>query len=683
MDNHLNSVFLGPGIKMMQKYKFLHKILILIVIMLIPITMLFYFLHGEIKKVADFADGERNGIQYILPLSEILIELTAEISPEFASPKIEEKIKIIEKNDEKLGAQLKTTPRWNELKGLLQQHTPGTRQVAIDKTLELITTVGDNSGLVLDPDLDSYYIMDAGVVKYPEILRKTNQLSALAVKNLGKTSKTVDEQIQMAMVEGAIHSTLAGVKTGIQTAVKANATLKDSALAFTESDAATTTLIKQVDNALLQTNTSVVSSGRGQEIMTQLKESNNKSGMAYRLSLKQLDELLVIRINTVVTHEKNIFMGMVLALIIASYLLVALYRSMKESIMAIFAGTKEFATGDWREGISISSTDEFADISISLNSVREKMRPMITNILHSAQQLSASSEELTISSEQVAQSSNHVYASVAQVAIGAEQQLQAVHKSITAIEQMSDSIRQVATNTSLATHSSEQTAEAARKGTVAIKTAMEQMTNIEISVIDSASVVKNLGERSQEIGQIVDTISAIAGQTNLLALNAAIEAARAGEQGRGFAVVAEEVRKLAEQSQEAAKQIATLIAEIQSQTGKAVDAMQSGTKIVKIGTETVNSAGEAFNEIAKLIYQVAGQVNEVSMAMQNIVSGNQEMVLTANEIANTTKEAVSETQNVSAASQEQSASMQEIASSSQALSKLAEKLQNVVNFFKV
>lgn len=683
MKNQSSVLLLTPGMKMMQKRKFLHKVLIVIVIMLIPIAMLSYFLHVEIEKVADFADGERKGVQYILPLSEILIELTEGTSPDFSSQNIEEQIKIVEKNDEKVGAELQTTPIWNELKGLLQKHTPGTRQATIDKTLELIAKVGDNSGLVLDPDMDSYYMMDAGIVKYPDILSKTNKLSYLALNGLGKSVRSVDEQIQMAMVEGTIRSILDDAKIGIQTAVKANVTLKDSIPAFTESDVATTNLLKQVDTTLLKTSTTLVTSENGQEILTQLKQSNSKNGVAYRLYLKQLDELLVIRINTVITHEKNIFMGIVFALMIASYLLVALYISMKKSIMEIFVGTQQFATGDWREEINISSKDEFADISISLNTVREKMRPMIHNILHSAKQVGASSEELTISSEQVAQSSNHVYTSVAQVAIGAEQQLESVNKSTTAIEQMSDNIRQVAVNTTLATQSSAQTAEAARTGTVAIKTAMQQMTNIETAVMDSAKVVKNLGERSQEIGQIVDTISGIAGQTNLLALNAAIEAARAGEQGRGFAVVADEVRKLAEQSQEAAKQIATLIAQIQGQTGKAVDAMEAGTQIVKTGTVTVNTAGEAFGEIAKLIYQVSGQIQEIGVTLQNIDSGNQEIVVTINEIATTSKEAVSETQSVSAASQEQSASMQEIASSSQELSKLAEELQNMVNFFKV
>lgn len=151
-----------------------------------------------------------------------------------------------------------------------------------------------------------------------------------------------------------------------------------------------------------------------------------------------------------------------------------------------------------------------------------------------------------------------------------------------------------------------------------------------------------MGERSKEIGQIVDTISGIAGQTNLLALNAAIEAARAGEQGRGFAVVAEEVRKLAEQSQEAAKKIAELIGEIQGDTDKAVIAMNEGTREVKTGAEVVNVAGAAFREIAEMVTQVSGQVKEISAALQQMASGSRQVASSVKKIDELSRASVGE-----------------------------------------
>ena len=181
----------------------------------------------------------------------------------------------------------------------------------------------------------------------------------------------------------------------------------------------------------------------------------------------------------------------------------------------------------------------------------------------------------------------------------------------------------------------------------------------------------------------MDTIAGIAGQTNLLALNAAIEAARAGEQGRGFAVVAEEVRKLAEQSQEAAKKIAALISEIQGDTNKAVIAMEEGTREVKLGAEVVDASGRAFLEITTLVTQVSGQIGEISAAIKQMAAGSRQIVGSVNQMDDLSKKTSGEAQTVAAATEEQSASMEEIASSSQVLAKLAMDLREAVNKFVV
>lgn len=345
---------------------------------------------------------------------------------------------------------------------------------------------------------------------------------------------------------------------------------------------------------------------------------------------------------------------------------------------------EEFAAGDFRDKPrQMLRKDEIGHLADALANMRGSLRAVLKQVNESAEQVAASSEELTASSEQSAQAVAQVAGAINEVAQGAEKQLNAVNETSAVVEQMSAGIQQVAASANQVASNSFQASETAKEGDKSVEKAVSQMAHIEQTVNNSAQVVTKLGERSKEIGQIIDTISGIAGQTNLLALNAAIEAARAGEQGRGFAVVAEEVRKLAEQSQDAAKQISKLISEIQGDTDKAVVAMSEGTREVKIGAEVVTTAGHAFKEIATLVTQVSEQVKEISAAMQQMASGSQQIVSSVQEVNGLSKTALEDTQTVSAATEEQSASMEEIASSSQSLAKLAQDLHAAVIRFQV
>lgn len=384
-------------------------------------------------------------------------------------------------------------------------------------------------------------------------------------------------------------------------------------------------------------------------------------------------------------RSKKLMFGIQLA---ASLILVlnGLYitRLIIKPINIMLAFSKELANGDFRDKPrSFATKDEFGQLADALVNMRSSLRALMKQVNESAEQVAASSEELTASADQSAQAANQVAGSITDVAKGAEEQLAAAEDTSAVVEQMSASIQQVAANTNEVSGQSAQAAGKAQEGNKSVEKAVNQMVQIEQTVATSAGVVAKLGERSKEIGQIVDTISGIAGQTNLLALNAAIEAARAGEQGRGFAVVAEEVRKLAEQSQEAAKQIAALITEIQGDTEKAVAAMNDGTREVKLGAEVVNASGQVFREIAALVTQVSDQVREISAAIEQMAIGSQQIVGSVKRIDKLSKTASGEAQTVSAATEEQSASMEEIASSSQELAKLAMELRGAISKFQV
>lgn len=327
--------------------------------------------------------------------------------------------------------------------------------------------------------------------------------------------------------------------------------------------------------------------------------------------------------------------------------------------------------------------DEIGSLAASFNQMNSNFRMLISQVSQSAEQIAASSQQFTASADQSAQAANQVASSIVNVASGAEQQLVAANTTCTMVEDMSLGIGKIAANATQVSAQSDMAATKAQDGRRSVDQAVRQMSQIEQTVTTSASVVVKLGERSNEIGQIIDTISGIAGQTNLLALNAAIEAARAGEQGRGFAVVAEEVRKLAEQSQDAAKQIGTLITEIKGETDKAVLAMNDGTREVQAGTDAVNTAGHTFTEIATMVTDVSNQVKEISVAIEQMSGVSHTIVSAVQKIDDFSKRAVAEAQTVSSATEEQSASMEEIASSSQALAKMATELNETILKFKI
>ncbi|EGO63343.1 methyl-accepting chemotaxis protein [Acetonema longum] len=371
-------------------------------------------------------------------------------------------------------------------------------------------------------------------------------------------------------------------------------------------------------------------------------------------------------------------------LIIAGLLIIWFARRIAKPIQKLEISANRIATGDLsQQKVDVKSNDEIGRLGRSFEQMALNLRGLIQKVQGATEQVSASSEQLTASSAQAAQAANQVAGAINDVATGAVNQLKAVDHTIHIVEQLSAEIQEAAANAGNVTATAQQTLTAAQEGGKAVQQATSQMANIEKSVDDSAKMVDKLGERSQEIGKIVDTIAGIAGQTNLLALNAAIEAARAGEQGRGFAVVAEEVRKLAEQSQAAAKQIAELITEIQNDTDKTIEAMNEGTREVRTGTEVVDNAGRNFGRIVDLIGRLSGQVNDISTAMEQMAASSRNIVVSVKEIDDTSKQSSAHTQTVSAATEEQLASMEEIASSSQALAGLAQDLQTAAARFRV
>lgn len=391
---------------------------------------------------------------------------------------------------------------------------------------------------------------------------------------------------------------------------------------------------------------------------------------------KQTEEtaLLVNKLIVVVT-ALAILLGIMIAWIITG-LIVGPLKAMLGSIAKDEDGYISITQ------VTVSGKDEIGELGEALNAFTDQVQSIVSEVRHSAFELVHSAEKLAASSAQASHATEQVTTSMTEVAQGSDSQVRAVEDTMAIMEQMSAGIQQVAANAGIVSDTSDEMAEAAKAGASSLQQAISQMTKIEKTVANSVDVVAELGERSKEIGKILDTISEIAQLTNLLALNAAIEAARAGDMGRGFAVVADEVRRLAEQSLRATKEIAALVTGIQNETNKAVAAMADDTREVRVGAELVSAAGLTFEAITSHIRQVSQEVKEISAAIQQLAGGSAQIVTSFKTVSEISQATAGQAQTVSAATEEQSAAIVEVASASELLAQMAQEMKTAVTSFR-
>ncbi|MEN6621404.1 MAG: methyl-accepting chemotaxis protein, partial [Smithella sp.] len=333
--------------------------------------------------------------------------------------------------------------------------------------------------------------------------------------------------------------------------------------------------------------------------------------------------------------------------------------------------------------IAITSKDEIGELSQGINTMLHSLKILIGKIFSSSDNVAVSSSALTASAQQSAEAANQVAGSICQIAAGSDKQTMAVNNILAVVKEISVDITQIASVSKEIKSNAIDAAKSTEQGHSAIDRTVEQMRNIDEGADTVVKTIEKLAAGSKEIGEIVTLISSIAGQTNLLALNAAIEAASAGEAGRGFAVVAEEVRRLAEQSEQAAQKIAERIQRNEADVIQAITATRSSNECVKAGSEVVKTAGEVFKSIADTVEHLSLRIKDVTQSIDHIAQGSRELFASVQHIDKLSRENTSETQNVSAAMEEQSASMQEIAASSRALVQISTELKTMVAEFKL
>lgn len=393
-------------------------------------------------------------------------------------------------------------------------------------------------------------------------------------------------------------------------------------------------------------------------------------------------------INALNQQEKQnalyIMLGIfVIALVLFAGLALYITRLITQPIRSLQGWMKQSGEGDLTVRGDYVSKDELGQLTTSFNTMTEQLHHVIIEMTDTSKHVATASDELSTNAEATTKATEMVAVTMEEIASGAGQQLNQVSGASRTVQDLTSGVNQVAGNAQQMTDVTSDAMGKVMQGGQVVSQLGQQMERINTDFTELGQVIVGLGNRSQEIGQITDSITGIAAQTNLLALNAAIEAARAGEQGRGFAVVAAEVKTLAEQSALAAKQIESLIKVIQRETEQSVASMEKVTTEMTNGIQVAGEASASFQAIERSISEVTGQVEEVSGAVQEMAAGSEQISAIMREIQGVTESTAAGTENISASTEEQMASMQEISSASQSLATMAEDLKRLSSRFQV
>ncbi|MCY9209800.1 methyl-accepting chemotaxis protein TlpC [Bacillus subtilis] len=374
---------------------------------------------------------------------------------------------------------------------------------------------------------------------------------------------------------------------------------------------------------------------------------------------------------------------LVIVIMVSVILVLFFTRKINKRLNALKSAFESAGNGDMTIEVSDKTGDELSELSNYYNKMRMKLNDTIQTVQQSALQLASASQQLSAGAEETNQASEKITEAVQQIANGAQDQIARIENSESSLKQASADIRDISANTASIADKGQLAQSKADIGQKEIANVQAQMDAIHQSIQKSGEIIHQLDGRSKQIEQILSVITQIADQTNLLALNAAIEAARAGEQGKGFAVVADEVRKLAEESQQSAGQISKLIIEIQNDMNRSARSVEHVKTEAAEGVTMIQRTRDAFKEIAVATGEISAEISDLSASVTNISASAHQ--INDSFAANTAdiKESTKNTRQAAALTEEQFASMEEITAASETLSQLAEELTGIISQFKM
>ncbi|MBS1810007.1 MAG: HAMP domain-containing protein [Acidobacteria bacterium] len=575
---------------------------------------------------------------------------------------------------------------------------------------DLIIHVGDKSNLILDPDLDTYYLMDAVIVQLPNATDAMEQVRALMSGAITSKAITNQEQAQLNFQMARAQTALTNVESGMHKAADANAA-NGGDLGGKQQQAVSDTL-REARAFLKKAEGFNATTGNAEQVFTDGAKSLERLFKLYDLSLNSLTELLNVRINGFKSDRNFVLMLVLAVLIVAMAITVFIMRGIGKQVTSLSNLVKQIELGNMDARAEVLSQDELGALAASFNTTLDNTRGLLQSraerdaiqrsIMRLLEEVSTVAEgdltrEAAVTEDitgaiadsfnfmitelrrvigqvkevtgQVSNAATSTQASSNTLVHKAEAQSEQIQITSLALAEMTTSIQEVSHGAVMSATVAQQSLANARQGAKAVQDTIRGMNRIREQVQETSSQLKRLGDSSQEIGEIVQIIDEISDQTSILALNASIQAATAGDAGRGFAVVAEEIEHLAERSSQATAKIASLVKTIQLGTNEVISAMENNTREVIEGSQLAWQAGQSLTEIETVSARLADLIQSISQASRK-----------QTESSATLSKAMSD---ISHIIQETTSGIQQSAVTVNSLSTLADELRASVASFKL